>query len=193
MFNKDLIIMSTKVLNFKSVTVSAESKDAAIANIEEQYFHINGDATQAYKNAKAKHQGIWTERDDKAFKLDYLEKKGKSCPGAGYIIVVEAAIGDTRERPYKIEDVKSEGKRKFKSMYKWIDTEGKTVCQVDTNKADAKNAIKELYKSGAFRGNAKLVKTKDVVEGNAVVATAKYTPSKNTKPGSYIAFGIENA
>ena len=182
MFNKDLIIMSTKVLNFKSVTVSAE-----------QYFHINGDATQAYKNAKAKHQGVWTERDDKAFKLDYLEKKGKSCPGAGYIIVVEAAIGDTRERPYKIEDVKSEGKRKFKSMYKWIDAEGKTVCQVDTNKADAKNAIKELYKSGAFRGDAKLVKTKDVVEGNAVVATAKYTPSKNTKPGSYIAFGIENA
>ena len=57
----------------------------------------------------------------------------------------------------------------------------------------AKNAIKELYKSGAFRGDAKLVKTKDVVEGNAVVATAKYTPSKNTKPGSYIAFGIENA
>ena len=182
MFNKDLIIMSTKVLNFKSVTVS-----------EEQYFHINGDATQAYKNAKAKHQGVWTERDDKAFKLDYLEKKGKSCPGAGYIIVVEAAIGDTRERPYKIEDVKSEGKRKFKSMYKWIDAEGKIVCQVDTNKADAKNAIKELYKSGAFRGDAKLVKTKDVVEGNAVVATAKYTPSKNTKPGSYIAFGIENA
>ena len=78
-------------------------------------------------------------------------------------------------------------------MYKWIDAEGKTVCQVDTNKADAKNAIKELYKSGAFRGDAKLVKTKDVVEGNAVVATAKYTPSKNTKPGSYIAFGIENA
>ena len=57
MFNKDLIIMSTKVLNFKSVTVSAESKDVAIASIEEQYFHINGDATQAYKNAKAKQIG----------------------------------------------------------------------------------------------------------------------------------------
>lgn len=193
MFNKDLIIMSTKVLNFKSVAISAESKDVAISNVEEQYFHINGDATQAYKNAKAKHQGIWTERDDKAFKLDYLEKKGKSCPGAGYIIVVEAAVKDTRERPYVIESVKSEGKRKFKTFYKWIDNNGKVICKVDTNQADAKNAIKELYKKGEFKGDAKLVKTKDVVEGNAVVATAKYSPSKNTKPGSYVVFGIENA
>ena len=78
-------------------------------------------------------------------------------------------------------------------MYKWIDAEGKTVCQVDTNKADAKNAIKELYKSGDYKGNAKLVKTKDVVEGNAVIATADYTPSKNTKKGTFIVFGIENA
>ena len=40
-------------------------------------------------------------------------------------------------------------------------------------------------------GNAELVKTKDVVEGQAVVATAQYTPSKNTKNGTWIAFGIE--
>lgn len=184
--------MSTKVLNFKSATVVAESKDAAILDTEEKYFHINGDATQAYKNAKAKHPGIWTERDDKAFKLDYLEKKNKSCPGAGYIIVNEAAVGDTRERPYKIEDVKNEGKRKFKTLYKWMDkATGTVVCSVDTNKADAKNAIKELYKNGAYKGEAELVKTKDVVEGNAVVATAKYTPSKNTKKGTYTVFGIE--
>jgi hypothetical protein len=77
-------------------------------------------------------------------------------------------------------------------MYKWIDTESQTVvCSVDTNKTDAKNAIKELYKSGEYKGNAKLVITYDVVEGQAVVATAKYTPSKNTKNGKYIAFGIE--
>ena len=134
MLNKGIIIMSTTILNFKSVSLVAESKTAAIESAEEQYFHINGDATQAYKNAKAKHDGIWTERDDKAFKLDYLEKKGKSCP-----------------------------------------------------------AIKELYKSGDYKGNAKLVKTKDVVEGNAVIATADYTPSKNTKKGTFIVFGIENA
>ena len=65
------------------------------------------------------------------------------------------------------------------------------VAQADTNKADAKNAIKELYKTGAYKGNAELVKSKDVVEGQAVVATAEYTPSKNTNNGTWIAFGIE--
>ena len=120
-------------------------------------------------------------------------KYTKNLPGVGCSITIDAAVADTRERPYKIEDVKNEeGKRKFKTMYKWIDREtGTVVAQSDRNKADAKNAIKELYKTGAYRGNADLVKSKDVVEGQAVVATAEYTPSKNTKNGTWIAFGIE--
>ena len=94
---------------------------------------------------------------------------------------------------YPIEDSKNEeGKRKTKRQYKWFDKATKTViCSVDTNKTDAKNAIKELYKTGEYKGDADLVITYDVVEGQAVVATAKYTPSKNTKSGKYIAFGIE--
>lgn len=184
--------MSTTILNFEKVEVVAESKEAAIAKVEETLFHVNGDATQAFKNWKSKQtQGI-TERDIKAFMLDYLAKKGKNCPGAGYIITMEPSVADTRERPYKIEDVKGDGKREFKTFYKWIDRETKvTVCSVDTNKADAKNAIKELYKNGEYKGNADLVKTKDVVKGQAVVATAKYTPSKNTKNGTWLVFGLK--
>lgn len=185
--------MSTTILNFKKVEIVAESKEAAIAQMEETLFHYSGDATQAYKNWKAKQTKGITERDTKEFMLDYLAKKSKNCPGSGFLITVESAVADTRERPYKIEDVKNEeGKRKFKTMYKWIDREtGVTVCSVDTNKADAKNALKELYKNGSYKGRADLVKTKDVVEGQAVVATAEYTPSKNTKNGTWIAFGIE--
>ena len=185
--------MSTTILNFKTVEVVAESKEAAKAQIEESLFHIQGDATQAYHNWEQKQSGVITDRDRKEFMLDYLAKKSKNCPGAGFMITVESAVKDSRERPYKIDDIKNEdGKRKFKTFYKWVDNESKTVvCQVDTNKADAKAAIKELYKTGAYKGNAKLIKTKDVVEGQSVVATATYTPSKNTKNGKYIAFGIE--
>ena len=184
--------MSTTILNFEKREIVADSKEAAIEQVESTMFHVNGDATQAYKNWKSKQtQGI-TERDIKAFMLDYLAKKGKNCPGAGYMITIESSVADTRERPYKIDDVKGDGKRKFKTFYKWMDKATNTVvCQVDTNKADAKNAIKELYKSGEYKGNAVLVKTKDVVEGQAVVATAQYTPSKNTKKGTWIAFGIK--
>jgi len=185
--------MSTQILNFKKQEVVAESKEAAMEIVENSLFHIMGDATQAYKNWKAKQSGTITDRNVKEFMLDYIAKKSKNSPGVGFIITLDSAVADTRERPYKIEDVKGEGKRKFKSMYKWVDTDTKTVVRsVDTNKADAKNAIKELYKSGEYKGNAELVKTKDVVEGNAVVATAKYTPSKNTKNGTWLVFGIEN-
>ena len=54
-----------------------------------------------------------------------------------------------------------------------------------------KNALKELYKTGEYRGNAELKLVHEVVEGQAIVATAKYTPSKNAKNGTWIAFGIE--
>ena len=184
--------MSTTILNFKKVEVVAASREEAVAQVENAYFHVNGDATQAFKNWKQKQNGGVTDRAVKEFMLDYLAKKGKNCPGAGYMITVDAAIGDTRERPYSIADIPNEGKRKFRTVYKWIDREtGTVVAQSDKNKADAKNAIKELYKAGLYKGNADLVKSKDVVEGQAVVATAEYTPSKNTKNGTWIAFGIE--
>lgn len=184
--------MSTQILNFKKVELSAESREAAKAEVESTLFHINGDATQAFKNWKNKQTKGITEREIKEFMLDYLAQKCKNCPGAGYMITLESAVADTRERPYKIEDVKGDGKRKFKTFYKWIDDETKTtVCQVDTNKADAKNALKDMYKSGKYKGNAKLTKSKEVVEGQAVVATATYTPSKNTKNGRFLCFGIE--
>jgi hypothetical protein len=51
--------------------------------------------------------------------------------------------------------------------------------------------LKELYKSGEYRGDADLFVVKDVEKGQPIVATAKYTPSKNTKNGTWIAFGIE--
>ena len=42
--------MSTTILNFKKVEVVAASREEAIAQVENAYFHVNGDATQAFKN-----------------------------------------------------------------------------------------------------------------------------------------------
>jgi hypothetical protein len=123
--------------------------------------------------------------------LDYLAKKSKNCPGSGYLITVESAVADTRERPYRIENVKGEGKRKYKTTYVAVASDGTTIGKWDTNKADALNAVKEMYKSGEFKGDFELHKVKEVVEGQAVVAKGYYTPSKNTKNGTWIAFGIE--
>ena len=46
--------MSTQIVNFKSIKVSATNLNEAIASVEDR-FHICGNATQAFKNAKAKH------------------------------------------------------------------------------------------------------------------------------------------
>ncbi len=184
-----------KVVNFKRVEVVAESKKAAIAKIEKELFHVNGDATQAYKNWLSKQVNGVTERDKKAFMLDYLASKGKNCPGAGYIICTEPAIADTRERPYKIENVKNvDGKRKSKKTLVWVDDETKqAVARVQGTKTDAANALKDLYKSGDYRGSATCEIHYDIVEGNPVVMKAKYAPSKNAKCGTWVAFGLENS
>lgn len=185
--------MSTTILNFDKSEIVATSKEEAKEIMVNTMFGYGGDATQAYNLWMEKQGGAVTDRALKEFMLDYLAKKSKNCPNVGYLITLTSAVKDTRERPYKIENVKNEdGKRKFKTVYKWMDKEtGVEVAKSDKNKADAMNAIKELYKSGAYKGDAELVKSKDVVEGQAVVATAKYTPSKNTKNGHYIAFGIK--
>ena len=185
--------MSTQILNFKKLEVVAESKEVAVAQVEEKLFHIMGDATQAYKNWKAKQTNGITDRTVKEFMLEYIAKKSKNSPGVGFIITIDSAVADTRERPYKIENVKGEGKRKFKTTYVAIDNETNApIGKWDTNKADALNAIKEMYKSGEYKGSGRLEKVKEVVEGQATVATFDYTPSKNTKNGTWLVFGIEN-
>lgn len=181
-------------MNFKRVEIVADSKKDAIAKIEKELFHVNGDATQAYKNWMSKQVNGVTDRDRKMFMLDYIANKSKNCPGVGYIICVDNAVADTRERPYEFKNVKGEGKRKPGKVLVWVDKETKhEVCKVRGTKNAAAKALKELYKSGEYRGNAECEIHYDIVEGNPVVMSAKYSPSKNTKQGTWIAFGLENA
>ena len=104
---------------------------------------------------------------------------------------MESAIGDTRERPYQITNVKNDGKRKYKSTYNLInDRTGLSVGKVTTNQKDAENTVKELYKSGALKDNVTCTLTKEVVEGTSEVFKAAYKPSKHTRQGTWKFFGI---
>lgn len=181
-----------KIMNFKRLEVLGTTKEEALAKAP--YF-IQGDATQAFRNWKKTMVNGVTDSDIKQFMLDYLTKKSKNAPGVGFSITKEAAVADTRERPYKIEDIKNEqGSRKYKTVYRWIDkATGEIVVEVDTTKADAKNAIKQMYTEKGYKGNANLEMVKKCIEGQAIVATAEYTPSKSAKVGTYLVFGIENS
>ena len=186
-------------MNFRKLEVSGATKVEALSKVSDVFAlnedgNVKGDATQAYKLAKKKAAEAgkaWTSSDDSAFFNEYLNKK-KAIAGEAYVITVKSAVANTRERPYTITDVKNDkGKRKYKTQYKWIDVEtGAVVVQVDTTKADAKNAIKKMYTDKGYKGVAKCTVQKDVVEGEPVVAYAKYTPSASSTPGTYIVFGI---
>jgi hypothetical protein len=62
----------------------------------------------------------------------------------------------------------------------------------DKTKAEAANVVKDLYKTGDLKKDVTLSLSHEVVEGTSVVMKFKYTPSKNSKPGRYVFFGIVN-
>ena len=180
-----------KMMNFKRMEVTGATKEEALANAP---FGIQGDATQAYRNARKNCRGAWTDADTKQFMLDYLAKKSKNLPGVGFSITVEAAVADTRERPYKVEDVKNEkGARKYKTIYQIVDkATGAVIAQTDETKAKAKEIAKALYTEHGFKGDLICTYTKQVVDGEPIAFTATYTPSKSSRIGTYLVFGIEN-
>lgn len=189
------------MVNFRKFEVTGATKLEALKKVADHFAlnvdgNVKGDATQAYKLAKKKAQEsgkAWTASDDSAFFNDYLTKK-KAIAGEAYVITIDSAVADTRERPYKIIDVKNEkGKRKFKTFYTLIDKEtGAVLKEVDTTKADAKNVAKQLIIDG-FHGKMICKYTHQVVEGEPLAFEAEYAPSVNAKQGVYVVFGIEKA
>jgi hypothetical protein len=177
----------TQFLNFQKLEVTGSTKEEALSNAP---FGIMGDATQAFKNWRAK-QSVVTEAGIKQFCVDYLAKKSKNVAGAGFSITLDPAVADTRERPYTIVDRKNEqGKRKYKTIYQLFDKEtGALIGETDETKAAAKNLAKELIANG-FHGKLVCKYTKQVVEGECVAFEAEYTPSKSCKQGRYLVFGI---
>lgn len=179
-----------QIMNFKRMEVTGATKEEALANAP---FDIMGDATQAYRNARKAARGAWTDADTKQFMLDYLAKKSKNVTGVGFSITMEAAVADTRERPYRFEDVKNEkGARKYKTIYQIVDkATGAVLAQTDETKAKAKEMTKALYTEKGFKGDIICTYTKQVVDGEPTAFEAFYTPSKSSRVGTYMVFGIE--
>lgn len=180
---------------FKRMEVTGVTKEEALAQAPFNTNLPGADCTQALRNFKKSLAGkAFTDADMKQFMAEQLEKKTRNTPGNGCYIVIESAVADTRERPYTIEDIKNEqGARRYKTVYRWIDDDTeKIVAEVDTTKSDAKNVLKKMYVNKEYKGRAHLVMDKKCVEGQAVVAKAAYTPSKSSRVGTYLVFGIES-
>ena len=176
---------------FKSVVVSGETKEAALANAP--FKTIMKDATQAHKNWLAT-QNVVTPELEKEWMAAYIKKNSKGAPGVGFSITLNSAVASTRERPYKINDVKNEqGKRKYVTTYIITDAEtGETLATNDETKAKAKEIVKDLYKNG-LKHKVVCTYQKLVKEGEPVAFTAEYVPSKGSHNGTYQVFGVPDA
>ena len=185
-----------QIMNFKRMEVTGVSKEEAFAQAP---FAIAGDATQAY-NRWLKENPSASDSDVKQFMIDYLAKKSKNVAGVGFSITEESAVADTRERPYTIHDNKNtSGARKYKTIYQIYENlgtsekpvKGKLLKEVDTTKTDSKNVGKSMWADEGFKGNVVCYYTKQVIEGEAIAWTGEYTPSKSSRVGTYVVFGIE--
>ena len=179
-----------QMMNFKRMEVTGATKDEALAKAP---FDIMGDATQAYKLWKKKQTNAITDADKKQFMLDYLAKKSKNVAGVGFSITVESAVADNRERPYSIHDKKNtSGARKYKTTYQLVDkATGSVVAETEETKAKAKEIAKDLYMNKGFKGSLVCTYTKQVVDGEPIAFEADYAPSKASRVGTYLVFGVE--
>ena len=174
---------------FVQFNVSGETKKEALDKAESLV--IMGDATQAFKLWQKKVGAGYTDRDVKEFMVEYLAKKGNKA-GAGYFITKVSAVESTRERPYKIENVKNEqGKRKIGRVYTMINANtGEIVAKVTGTKKTAEEALKKLYKNG-LKADVNCEIQYMVTEGEKLAFKAKYVPSKGSRIGEYVVFGLE--
>ena len=175
--------------NFKRVEVKAYTKAEAIDQVKDVFF-VQRDATQAWRKAG---EPSPLDKEFKVFCANYLEKHTKNAPGTACMITYRAGAADTRERPYKMNDVVNEkGKRKYVTTYLLKDkSTGEELAKTTENKKKAQELAKKLYIDGGFRGSIICTYTKEVAEGEPVAFTVDYAPSKSSKEGHYIFFGVE--
>lgn len=169
---------------FKIVKVEAFDKEEVQEHLD---FDITRDATMAWKNAgKPKDEDLYQFCDD------YLSKHTHFANGLGCIICVENGKPNKLARRYKVEKVKGEGARKYKTAYIGVNTRTQQIMfTVKSNDLkEAENQAKMVYGDPKFTDDLEIQMVKLPTTGK-VVRKVNYMQSKGTKVGTYYCFGIE--
>ena len=167
---------------FKKFEVIGDTKDAAK---ESSGLNLRVDATQAYK--KWAETNATNEDNVREWMKEYLKKKKLTMPKDGAYIVIQSAVADTRERPYKVNkpkyDARTHSPEKF---YVLRDATGNEVGHVKTSK-EAEQMAKEYVTD--YKESVTISIEWKAKEKNALYATVDYTPSKGSKPCKLLVFG----
>lgn len=168
------------------------SYEEAVAAAEAEGFKVTRNKTASWKNAGSP----ISDKDLKAFTVEQMNKeKLAGVPGVGFIVVVAAGSKDTRERPYTVENVVTEGRMATERTYevRRVDN-GELVVSLageGATKDAAVKAAKEVMSEVKTDLDVEVVYR--VKDGKNVVSHIKYTPSINAEKGRYIFLGNEVA
>jgi len=171
---------------FSKFEVIGTTKDEAINQAAPMNLMV--DATQAYNKWKA--NVAVTDESLKEWMKDYLRKKKYDKPNMGAYIVLQAAVRDTRERPYQVEkpkyDVRKHTPEKF-YIGRAQDT-GTEIFQEKTAKA-AEAAAKEWIQDNQV-GVDVFIEHR-LKEKNSLYMKVNYTPSKGACKAKLLVFGYK--
>ena len=172
---------------FKKFETIGVTKDEAIRNA--QPLNLRVDATQAYK--KWAKDNVVTEESQKEWMKDYLKKKKFTMPNDGAYVVLQAAVTDSRERPYKVEKPKYEARTHSPEKFYIIrDAANTEVGREKTSKA-AEQAAKEFVTE--MKETVTINIEWKAKEKNSLFETVHYTPSKGTQKAKLLVFGYQVA
>ena len=175
--------MNNSVFFTKFETIGT-TKDEAM---KESKLNLRVDATQAYK--KWAKENVTNEDNVREWMQDYLKKKKFNMPNDGAYIVIQSAVTDSRERPYKIETIKYDAKtHTAEHFYVLRDEAGNEVGREKTKKA-AEQARREYISD--FKENVNAFHEWAPKEKNSLVLKGTYTPSKGTQPCKLLVFGYK--
>lgn len=175
--------MNNSVFFTKFETIGT-TKDEAM---KESKLNLRVDATQAYK--KWAKENVTNEDNVREWMQDYLRKKKFNMPNDGAYIVIQSAVTDSRERPYKIETIKYDAKtHTAEHFYVLRDEAGNEVGREKTKKA-AEQAMREYISD--FKENVNAFHEWAPKEKNSLVLKGTYTPSKGTQPCKLLVFGYK--
>ena len=176
--------MENNVFFTKFETIG-QTKDEAMKNSK---LNLRVDATQAYK--KWAKENVTNEDNVKEWMVEYLKKKKFNMPNDGAYIVLQSAVLDSRERPYKVEKPKYEA-RTHTPVRVYVgraqDT-GEEIFTEKTSKA-AEQAAKEWVIDNKV-GVDLVIETR-MKEKNSLYAKVNYVPSKGTQPCKLLVFGYK--
>ena len=188
--------MVNAVVNFKVAEVNGASKQEAL---EQAPFEIVCDVTRRYSAWRDTLDHPVSTNERNRWMLDFLEKETKLEPGKGFVITLDAAVVDKKTHPYKVNNViNTKGKRKYVTSYMLVDdVNGQLLATVEDShgkaatKALAIQTAKSLYTEHGLTHSITCYYIQKCVAGESIAFKMDYSPSKNTRSGVYLVFGIE--